>query len=112
MAEGVLAACLFFGGAQARPPEQMELPDWNNTPVEDHDLGHGVHMLESFGDNIGVLAGDNGVLAVLQKHDQDLSNTLQAMAPFYRVFASTLGTGRWFDVYVANLTSPLPNVGG
>lgn len=52
------------------------------------------------------------VLAVLRKHDQDLSNTLQAMAPFYRVFASTLGTGRWFDVYVANLTSPLPNVGG
>lgn len=52
------------------------------------------------------------VLAVLQKHDQDLSNTLQAMAPFYRVFASTLGTGRWFDTYVANLTSPLPNLGG
>ena len=54
----------------------------------------------------------NQVLAVLQKHDQDLSATIQAMAPFYRVFASTLGTGRWFDVYVANLTSPLPDLGG
>jgi cyclase len=42
----------------------MELPDWNKTPVEDHGLGHGVHMLESFGGNIGVLAGDNGVLLV------------------------------------------------
>jgi glyoxylase-like metal-dependent hydrolase (beta-lactamase superfamily II) len=63
-----LAAFLFFGlfsgGVQARPPEQMELPDWNKTPVADHDLGHGVHMLESFGGNIGVLAGDNGVLLV------------------------------------------------
>ena len=63
-----MAACLFYGlccgGAHARPPEQMELPDWSKTPVEDHDLGHGVHMLESFGGNIGVLAGDNGVLLV------------------------------------------------
>jgi len=64
LAGSVLAACLLYGGAQARPPEQMELPDWNKTPVEDHDLGHGVHMLESFGGNIGVLAGHNGVLLV------------------------------------------------
>jgi len=42
----------------------MELPDWSKTPVEDRDLGHGVHMLESFGGNIGVLAGDEGVLLV------------------------------------------------
>jgi len=42
----------------------MELPDWDKTPVEDLDLGHGVHMLESFGGNIGVLAGDEGVLLV------------------------------------------------
>jgi len=42
----------------------MELPDWSKTPVEDRDLGHGVHMLESFGGNIGVLAGDQGVLLI------------------------------------------------
>ena len=42
----------------------MDLPDWSRTPVEDRDLGHGVHMLESFGGNIGVLAGDEGVLLV------------------------------------------------
>ena len=64
LAASALVACLFHGLVQARPPEQMELPDWNKTPVEDHDLGHGVHMLESFGGNIGVLAGDNGVLLV------------------------------------------------
>ncbi|HEY6925188.1 MAG TPA: MBL fold metallo-hydrolase [Steroidobacteraceae bacterium] len=57
-------ACLFSATATGRPPEHIELPDWNKTPVEDHDLGHGVHMLESFGGNIGVLAGENGVLLV------------------------------------------------
>jgi len=60
----IALACLFSAAATARPPENIELPDWNKTPVEDHDLGHGVHMLESFGGNIGVLAGENGVLLV------------------------------------------------
>lgn len=60
----IAIVCLFSAAAAARPPEHIELPDWNKTPVEDHDLGHGVHMLESFGGNIGVLAGDNGVLLV------------------------------------------------
>ena len=63
--------------AFGRPPERMELPDWNKTPVEDRDLGHGVHMLESFGGNIGVLAGDTGVLLVdaewPQLHDKVLA---------------------------------------
>jgi glyoxylase-like metal-dependent hydrolase (beta-lactamase superfamily II) len=56
--------CIASLAAWARPPEKMELPDWSKTPVEDRDLGHGVHMLESFGGNIGVLAGDEGVLLV------------------------------------------------
>ena len=51
-------------GAFGRPAEKMELPDWSKTPVEDRDLGHGVHMLESFGGNIGVLAGNDGVLLI------------------------------------------------
>jgi len=42
----------------------MDLPDWSKTAVEDRNLGHGVHMLESFGGNIGVLAGDEGVLLI------------------------------------------------
>jgi cyclase len=59
---------LLLGGylsrAQAAPELQMDLPDWSRTAVEDRDLGHGVHMLESFGGNIGVLAGEQGVLLV------------------------------------------------
>jgi cyclase len=56
--------CLLATVVMARPAENMQLPDWSKTPVEDRDLGHGVHMLESFGGNIGVLAGDEGVLLV------------------------------------------------
>ncbi len=33
------------------------------------------------------------------------------MAPFYRVFANTLGNGPWFDTYIQNLP-PVPQVGG
>jgi cyclase len=53
-----------LGTARAAPELKMDLPDWAKTPVEDRDLGHGVHMLESFGGNIGVLAGEHGVLLV------------------------------------------------
>jgi cyclase len=60
----VACSCLLSTAAVSRPSEHMELPDWSKTPVEDRDLGHGIHMLESFGGNIGVLAGDEGVLLV------------------------------------------------
>jgi phospholipid/cholesterol/gamma-HCH transport system substrate-binding protein len=43
------------------------------------------------------------VLATLQRHEDDLGAGIQAMAPFTRVFANTLGTGRWFDTYIPNL---------
>ncbi len=46
------------------------------------------------------------VTAVLQKHEQDLSDTIAAMAPFTRLFANVLGNGRWFDTYIENLTTP------
>jgi hypothetical protein len=52
----VAYGCLLSGPAAARPSEKMDLPNWRQTSVEDRDLGHGVHMLESFGGNVGVLA--------------------------------------------------------
>jgi phospholipid/cholesterol/gamma-HCH transport system substrate-binding protein len=51
------------------------------------------------------------VLAVLNKNEDNLDNSLRLMAPFYRVFASTLGNGPWFDTYIQNLP-PVPKVGG
>ena len=58
------ACCLLAVPALGRPSMHMDLPEWSKTAVTDVDLGHGVHMLESFGGNIGVLAGDDGVLLV------------------------------------------------
>lgn len=51
------------------------------------------------------------VLATLQKHEDDLKQTIAALAPFTRLFANTLGTGRWFDTYIQNLTNPIGTVG-
>jgi phospholipid/cholesterol/gamma-HCH transport system substrate-binding protein len=51
------------------------------------------------------------VLAVLEKHEKDLSDTIAAMGPFTRLFANVLGNGRWFDTYIENLTAPV-SLGG
>ncbi|KQW46879.1 ABC transporter substrate-binding protein [Nocardioides sp. Root1257] len=51
------------------------------------------------------------VLVVLNKNEDNLDNSLRLMAPFYRVFASTLGGGPWFDTYIQNMP-PVPKVGG
>src|SRR6478735_10348933 len=51
------------------------------------------------------------VVQVLNKNEDNLDNSLRLMAPFYRVFANTLGGGPWFDTYIQNLP-PVPQVGG
>jgi phospholipid/cholesterol/gamma-HCH transport system substrate-binding protein len=45
----------------------------------------------------------HGVLQLLQDNQDNLDHSLELMAPFYRVFASALGNGRWFDNYICNL---------
>ena len=49
------------------------------------------------------------VLAVLNKNEDNIDNSLRLMAPFYRVFANTLGTGPWFDTYIQNMP-PAPDL--
>jgi phospholipid/cholesterol/gamma-HCH transport system substrate-binding protein len=51
------------------------------------------------------------VVQVLNKNEDNLDNSLRLMAPFYRVFANTLGNGPWFDTYIQNMP-PVPQVGG
>jgi phospholipid/cholesterol/gamma-HCH transport system substrate-binding protein len=51
----------------------------------------------------------DNVVDVLNKNQENLDNSLRLMAPFYRVFASTLGNGPWFDTYIQNLP-PVPNL--
>jgi phospholipid/cholesterol/gamma-HCH transport system substrate-binding protein len=53
----------------------------------------------------------DNVVNVLRKNQQNLDNSLRLMAPFYRVFANTLGNGPWFDTYIQNMP-PVPQVGG
>lgn len=53
----------------------------------------------------------DNVITVLNKNEDNLDNSLRLMAPFYRVFASTLGNGPWFDTYIQNMP-PVPQVGG
>jgi phospholipid/cholesterol/gamma-HCH transport system substrate-binding protein len=51
----------------------------------------------------------DAVVDVLNKNQENLDNSLRLMAPFYRVFASTLGNGPWFDTYIQNIP-PVPNL--
>lgn len=50
------------------------------------------------------------VVNVLNKNEDNLDNSLRLMAPFYNVFANTLGNGPWFDTYIQNIP-PAPQVG-
>jgi phospholipid/cholesterol/gamma-HCH transport system substrate-binding protein len=56
------------------------------------------------------LAHLQSVVDVLNKNEDNIDNSLRLMAPFYRVFANTLGNGPWFDTYIQNMP-PVPQVG-
>ncbi|GHH37589.1 MCE family protein [Lentzea cavernae] len=51
------------------------------------------------------------VTTVLERNQENLDRSLALMAPFYRVFANTLGNGRWFDTYICGLLPPSVNLG-
>ena len=62
------------------------------------------------------------MLDLLNANRENLDASLRLMAPFYRVFANTLGNGPWFDTIIQNIPPapadrealtwrPLPNVG-
>ncbi|MBB5684786.1 MBL fold metallo-hydrolase [Sphingobium boeckii] len=79
----ILSLVLAWSGAACAAPSPDKypikgvMPDLATVPIIDHDLGHGVHMLESFGGNIGVLAGPNGTLLVDAEYPE-LSGRLRA----------------------------------
>ncbi|MBO0854156.1 MAG: MCE family protein [Nocardia sp.] len=50
---------------------------------------------------------------MLNDNQQNISKTLKLAAPFYSLYANVLGTGRWFDAVIVNLTPPaLPEIPG
>jgi len=56
------------------------------------------------------LANLTGVVSVLRKNQTNLDDALRLLAPFYRVFNNTLGSGPWFDTWISNLP-PVPAAG-
>jgi len=58
---------------------------------------------QSRADLAPALKHTENVLKVLVKNQDNLDDSLRLMAPFYRVFANTLGNGPWFDVYIPNI---------
>ena len=66
---------------------------------------------QSRGDLKPALTHLSAVVDVLNKNSDNIDQSIRLMAPFYRVFANTLGNGPWFDTYIQNIP-PVPQVGG
>ncbi|WP_372736854.1 MCE family protein [Nocardioides sp.] len=64
---------------------------------------------ESRADLKPALSQLESVIAVLNKNEDNIDNSLRLMAPFYRVFTNTLGNGPWFDTYIQNMP-PVPGL--
>ena len=47
---------------------------------------------------------------MLQRHQDDLADTLKNEAVFVRLFTNAVGNGRWFDNYICGLL-PIPTIG-
>ncbi|AIJ26171.1 MULTISPECIES: MCE family protein [Amycolatopsis] len=56
------------------------------------------------------LAQLDQVTGLLERNQENLNVSLNQLAPFYRLFANTLGNGHWFDVYVCGLLPPTVNL--
>ena len=52
-----------------------------------------------------------GVVDLLNANRENLDKSLELLAPFYRVFANTLGNGPWFDTIIDNFP-PTPQQAG
>lgn len=48
----------------------------------------------------------DSTLKILTDQEDDLRKSIHNLAPFYRLYANMLGTGRWFDAVVTNLLPP------
>ena len=46
------------------------------------------------------------VIEILNDQNENLRQSLTYMAPFYRLYANVLGSGRWFDSVVTNILPP------
>lgn len=56
------------------------------------------------------LAQLSDVTAILLRNRDNIDATIEQLGPFVRVFANTLGNGRWFDSYVEGLIPDLTDL--
>ncbi|MDQ3734603.1 MAG: MCE family protein [Actinomycetota bacterium] len=56
------------------------------------------------------LAALSDVTAILLRNRDNIDATIEQLGPFVRVFANTLGNGRWFDSYVEGLIPDLSDL--
>jgi len=56
------------------------------------------------------LAALSEVTAILLRNRDNIDGTIEQLGPFVRVFANTLGNGRWFDSYVEGLIPDLTDL--
>ncbi len=52
----------------------------------------------------------HAVLAILLRDQTQLDQSLHELGPYVRLFANTLGSGRWFDTFIANLAAVPPSL--
>ncbi|MEV1052001.1 MCE family protein [Streptomyces sp. NPDC049887] len=72
-------------------------------------------LVKDNGKEIGpALKGLNQVVDMLERNQAALDRSVRLLAPYVRVFANTLGNGRWFDSYIQNLVAApvVPRTGG
>ncbi|WP_165984694.1 MCE family protein [Streptomyces sp. YIM 98790] len=72
----------------------------------------------ALGEQLGGLVEDNReqlgptlealdrITAVLEENQEHLDATLAAAGPYYRLLGNTLGSGRWFDLYLCGVVPP------
>jgi phospholipid/cholesterol/gamma-HCH transport system substrate-binding protein len=53
-----------------------------------------------------VLTELNQFTTLLQHNQTSLASGISLLAPFARLFANTVGNGRWFDNYICGLLPP------
>lgn len=59
------------------------------------------------------LANLQAAIDLLNANQANITKTLELAAPFYGLYANVLGTGRWFDAVIVNITPPgLPEIPG
>jgi phospholipid/cholesterol/gamma-HCH transport system substrate-binding protein len=51
------------------------------------------------------------VTTILRRNQDNLSSSLQSLAPYVRMFNNVIGNGRWFEGYICGLLPPPTKVG-